>query len=176
MRVSKFEIIGMVLSVAVMAGALYAGQLRDASFRMQPETEAQTAQVVDATADNRAAARADALVAASPAGHMRDLVIDDILVGSGPTAAAGDRVTVHYIGTLQNGEQFANTYQAGEPFQFTLEQSQMIEGFTRGVEGMQVGGQRIVVVPPALGYGQEGEGVIPGGATLVFAIELLEIE
>ena len=77
---------------------------------------------------------------------------------------------------MQNGEQFANTYQAGEPFQFTLQQSQMIEGFTRGVEGMQVGGQRIVVVPPALGYGREGEGVIPGGATLVFAIELLEIE
>ena len=103
------------------------------------------------------------------------LRITDLEVGSGAEAIAGQTVTVHYRGTLTNGEQFDASYGRG-PFSFRLGGGQVIKGWDEGVAGMKVGGKRRLVIPPDLGYGSRGAGgVIPPDATLIFEVELLKV-
>lgn len=97
-------------------------------------------------------------------------------MGDGQEAKSGDRVQVHYRGTLENGRQFDASYDRGKPFVFNLGAGQVIQGWDQGVAGMRVGGKRRLTVPPELGYGARGfPPVIPPSATLVFEVELLEI-
>lgn len=104
------------------------------------------------------------------------LQINDIKVGEGAAAKAGDTVSVNYKGTLTDGTQFDSSYDRGEPFEFTLGQGNVIPGWDQGVVGMQIGGVRQLTIPPELGYGTQGAGdAIPPNATLVFEIELLAI-
>lgn len=104
------------------------------------------------------------------------LVIKDTEVGKGREALAGDKVVVHYKGTLQNGTVFDTSVGRG-PFEFVLGKRQVIPGWERGVVGMRVGGKRTLVVPPELGYGARGQPPkIPPRATLHFEIELLEVK
>lgn len=100
----------------------------------------------------------------------------DFSVGDGAEATSGDRVTVHYRGWLTNGTMFDASYDRGEPFTFRLGAGQVIKGWDEGVVGMRVGGERRLRIPPELGYGDRGTGPIPGGATLLFDVELLEVE
>lgn len=103
------------------------------------------------------------------------LEIVDIEVGSGVEAKNGDTLVVHYTGTLENGAEFDSS-EGGQPFQFTLGQGEVIEGWEQGVPGMRVGGLRQLTIPPELAYGEAGSGsVIPPNATLIFDVELLEI-
>ena len=100
----------------------------------------------------------------------------DVKVGTGTeTAALGDRLTVHYTGTLKDGTKFDSSVDKGKPFELTLGQN-LIEGWNQGIVGMKVGGKRKLVVPPALGYGAQDKGNIPPNSTLYFDIELLKIE
>ena len=107
----------------------------------------------------------------------------DLRAGTGTTAVAGKQVTVHYTGWLydakrpdQKGQEFDSSV-GREPFTFTLGARQVIPGWDRGVEGMKIGGQRRLVIPPDLAYGPSGAGgVIPPNATLVFDVELLKVE
>jgi len=105
----------------------------------------------------------------------------DLTVGNGDVAKAGDQVSVHYTGWLQNsdgskGRKFDSSKDRGQPFQFALGQGQVIKGWDEGVQGMKVGGVRELIIPPALGYGQRGAGgVIPPNATLIFEVELLRV-
>ncbi|MFO0956625.1 MAG: FKBP-type peptidyl-prolyl cis-trans isomerase [Isosphaeraceae bacterium] len=102
--------------------------------------------------------------------------IEDLQVGEGPEAKAGDRVSVHYVGTLTNGKKFDSSRDRGQPFQFQLGRGQVISGWDNGVAGMQVGGKRNLTIPPEEGYGSRGAGgVIPPNATLLFEVELLKI-
>lgn len=102
-------------------------------------------------------------------------VIDDV-VGHGKEAKAGDKVRVHYIGTLMNGKKFDSSRDHGTPFDFTLGSGGVIKGWDEGVVGMKVGGKRRLVIPQALGYGEAGSPPnIPPKAGLKFDIELLEI-
>jgi len=104
------------------------------------------------------------------------LQYEDLTVGDGATAQAGDSVSVHYTGWLTDGTKFDSSVDRGDPFKFHLGAGQVIPGWDEGVAGMRVGGKRKLVIPPELGYGGGGAGgVIPGGATLVFDVELLEI-
>ena len=106
---------------------------------------------------------------------MDQLQITDVKVGTGPAAKAGDKVTVNYVGTFADGRKFDSSYDRNQPFTFTLGASQVIQGWDQGVAGMQVGGERKLVVPPSLGYGPNDYGPIPGNSTLYFTVELLKI-
>ncbi len=111
---------------------------------------------------------------ASPSG-TGTLGIEDLVVGTGATAATGDTVTVHYVGTLQNGTKFDSSYDRSQPFAFRIGAGQVIAGWEQGLPGMRVGGRRRLTIPPSLAYGTSGYGPIPPNATLIFEIELLSI-
>ena len=101
----------------------------------------------------------------------------DLTPGTGDSPKAGQTVVVHYTGWLSDGTQFDSSLDRGEPFSFVLGEGSVIPGWEEGVATMQVGGKRQLVVPPDLGYGEQGAGnLIPPGATLVFEVELLEIK
>jgi len=100
----------------------------------------------------------------------------DIKVGDGETSAEGNKVTVHYTGWLTNSTMFDSSLERGEPFSLVLGKGQVIPGWDEGLTGMQVGGQRQLVIPADLAYGDHGAGnVIPPGATLIFEVELVEV-
>jgi FKBP-type peptidyl-prolyl cis-trans isomerase len=102
--------------------------------------------------------------------------IEDVTEGDGPLAKAGDRVSVHYDGTLADGSIFDSSRRRGKPFQFTLGAGQVIRGWDVGVDGMKVGGTRKLTIPPEEGYGARAIGPIPPNSTLNFVVELLGIE
>jgi FKBP-type peptidyl-prolyl cis-trans isomerase len=111
------------------------------------------------------------------------LVTQDVKVGAGPEAQRGRTVTVHYTGWLYDqakpegkGTKFDSSRDRNEPFSFTLGGGEVITGWDTGVAGMKVGGQRILTIPPGMGYGARGAGgVIPPNATLLFDVELLDV-
>jgi FKBP-type peptidyl-prolyl cis-trans isomerase FkpA len=103
------------------------------------------------------------------------LYVEEQEAGTGETASAGDRVSVHYAGWLPDGTQFDSSRQRA-PFDFVLGEGMVIQGWDEGVAGMREGGRRKLVIPPHLGYGPGGiGGVIPPNATLVFDVELLRV-
>ena len=104
------------------------------------------------------------------------LQIEEIKLGDGDSAAAGQFVSVHYTGWLTDGTKFDSSKDRNEPFDFPLGRRTVIAGWDEGVQGMRVGGVRKLTIPPQLGYGARGAGgVIPPNATLVFEVELLDI-
>ena len=111
------------------------------------------------------------------------LQYEDTKVGDGDEAKAGQRVQVHYTGWLhdptasnQRGKKFDSSKDRGQPFVFGLGQGQVIRGWDEGVQGMKVGGTRVLTIPAELGYGARGAGgAIPPNATLVFEVDLLGV-
>ena len=115
---------------------------------------------------------------------MSELVKEDIEAGDGSPINAGQIAVVHYTGWLHDpqaadgrGRSFDSSKSRGDPFEFSLGAGMVIQGWDEGVAGMQVGGTRILTIPPELGYGAYGAGgVIPPNATLVFEVELLDVQ
>jgi len=106
-----------------------------------------------------------------------DLVIEDLTVGTGKEAIKGTNVEVHYVGVAwSTGKQFDASWDRNEAFEFRLGAGQVIAGWDQGVAGMKVGGRRSLTIPAHLGYGNQGAGgVIKGGETLVFVVDLLNV-
>jgi FKBP-type peptidyl-prolyl cis-trans isomerase len=105
------------------------------------------------------------------------LQYQDVVTGTGPEATTGQVAVVHYTGWLTDGTKFDSSRDRGTPFSFPLGGGQVIAGWDQGVAGMKVGGRRKLLIPPDLGYGEMGSPpVIPASATLVFDVELLELQ
>jgi FKBP-type peptidyl-prolyl cis-trans isomerase len=177
---NKFELYAITASVFLMAMALYLNQSRNMLFNL-PTLDSSEEAVEPITVSGQTAslmqARADAYMkAADDKGNIKRMVIDDIKIGVGEEVKKGDMVAVHYKGTLQSGEEFDNSHKRGQTFEFKVGSGQVIKGWDEGLIGMKVGGHRVLVIPPEMAYGERGIGPIPGNATLVFAIELVEIK
>lgn len=111
------------------------------------------------------------------ASRKRELVMEDVVVGTGAQPKVGQTVVVHYTGTFEDGKKFDSSVDRGQPFRFTLGQGQVIKGWDIGVATMKIGGKRKLTIPGDLAYGPKGHAAgIPPNATLLFDVELLGIE
>ncbi len=102
--------------------------------------------------------------------------IEDLQKGTGPEVKNGDTILIHYNGTLSDGTKFDSSYDRGEPYETKIGVGDVIQGWDRGVVGMQVGGKRKLTIPPSLGYGAQAMGAIPPNSILIFEVELVEIK
>lgn len=113
----------------------------------------------------------------NPIQYDNGLVVQDVVVGDGAEAETGDTLNAHYVGALEDGTVFDESYGRGQPIQFVLGSGQLIQGWELGLVGMKEGGKRQLVIPPELGYGAQGAGnAIPPNATLLFEIELVSVQ
>jgi peptidylprolyl isomerase len=166
-----------LLTISVCAALLLAACGDDDSDSTSETTET-------AAAATEAQAAADVDTSTKPTVEVPDeepsgtLVVEDIVVGDGAEAKAGDLVTVQYVGVdYESGEEFDASWDRGEPFQFQLGGGQVIPGWDIGVEGMKVGGRRELIIPPDQAYGPAGSPPSIGpNATLVFVIDLLNVK
>jgi FKBP-type peptidyl-prolyl cis-trans isomerase len=173
--ITKYEAVGIFLSIAVMAIALSIIRFKTDTFLTEDIGGNDNSATVVVSGDE--SSLRDALTEnVTNDGTLTGLIIDDVKRGTGEEVQKGDTVSVNYIGTLRDGTQFDNSYVRGEPFSFTVGDGKVIEGWDKGVIGMQEGGERILVIPADMAYGNRQVGPIPPNSPLVFAIELLSIE
>jgi len=175
---NKFEVIGLSASVVFMVLALFLVQNKTNLLGGSQSAQTGGDDIITVGKDgNINSNRERALFEASDGKNsLNKMVIEDIKEGVGEAVKVGDKVTVHYVGTLQDGTEFDNSKKRGETFVFTVGEGKVIKGWEEGLVGMKVGGQRVLVIPPEKGYGGQAIGPIPPNSTLIFAIELFAIE
>lgn len=173
-NLNENEAISLFVALTVVA-VIFFGAFGN-PFEKTVATETGTDTVVIPDVENNPEAASAALLGATDAeGNITKLIIEDSKVGTGAVVKKGDTVTVHYVGALQNGTEFDNSLKRGAPITFRIGYGDVIQGWEEGLIGMKVGGQRVLVVPPSLGYGAEVNGPIPANSTLLFSISLIEI-
>lgn len=172
--INKYEAVGVFACVGLMSLALFFLRV-DTSMPLLSSLDSKTQRASVVVASDTESMPQSLSHSMNAFGDLAHIVVDDVVKGTGESVKKGDTVTVNYIGTLQDGQQFDNSYVKGTPFTFTVGDGKVIKGWDDGIVGMQKGGQRILVVPPEFAYGADAVGPIPAQATLVFAIELLEI-
>lgn len=161
---------GLLLALALVAAGCGGGE------------EARLRQVREAVAISEAVAEPEELTYAPSLNVAMDemrrlpegMLIHDLVVGEGDSVVQGRTTVVRYAGWLPDGTEFDSNL-GGEPFSFQVGRGDVIEGWDVGVVGMRVGGRRRLIIPPRLGYGDEGVGPIPPYATLVFVVEVLAV-
>ncbi len=163
--------IAVALAVIVAGGFLVLG-----TPAMNPFASADESMAVGTTTSLTATSTMDLSLAPNEE-LPTELVVTDVVVGSGPEAKPGDTVSVNYVGALPDGTVFDASANHGGPFTFPLGAGRVIQGWDQGVAGMKVGGKRRLVIPPNLGYGNQAVGgVIPANATLLFEVELVSVQ
>ncbi len=169
-----------LLAVAISVSLAACGDADESTGAAEPtsqacETQPPTAEPAESVStDLTERPEVPATDAAPPCG----LVISDVVVGTGTEAVDGSTVAVKYLGAFYGtGEEFDSSWSrsADETIPVPLGAGRVIPGFEQGIVGMQVGGRRMVTIPSDLGYGDEGRPPIPGGATLVFVLDLVEV-
>lgn len=140
------------------------------SFETLPENEISTS-----TESNSSTSPATNTVTETPENTVK-LQATDVKKGEGAEAVNGKSISVHYVGTLEDGTKFDSSRDRGTPFTFTLGAGEVIRGWDLGVAGMKVGGVRKLTIPAELAYGERAMGKIPANSTLLFEVELLGVE
>ena len=120
-----------------------------------------------------AGAIAAVIYAAWPAPGLK--IIDEV-VGTGKSPQTGSRITVNYVGTLENGSKFDSSYDRNQPYSFPIGKGKVIKGWDEGIMTMKEGGKRKLIIPPDMAYGAAGRPNIPPNSTLIFEVELLKVE
>jgi len=168
--------LGTVQLTRALAAAVLFGSLTMTACGQQDAATAESADAGDTTQSSEGTAEKMEVIT--------ELQITDVVQGEGATASAGQQVVVHYTGWLYDpaqtdskGEKFDSSVDRGDPFVFPLGAGRVIRGWDEGFAGMQIGGKRILIIPPDMAYGERGAGgVIPPNATLMFEVDLLEIK
>jgi FKBP-type peptidyl-prolyl cis-trans isomerase len=176
---TEAESISLFVALAVVASMFFA--VAGNPFAAQENTTETAAltpkasDIVFITDTDPVAAQETLRTATDGAGKLTKLVVQDTKVGEGAEVKKGDSVSVHYIGTLPDGSEFDNSLKRDSAFTFVVGAGNVIKGWDEGIVGMKVGGERILIIPPTMAYGDRGIGVIPPGSTLLFSITLLGI-
>jgi peptidylprolyl isomerase len=176
------NLIGLLAGIGILLlGAIWVSRNPVAQSATPPVTDALTpATPTPPTTPTPASAMCANQPAANTSykdADVKELIKEDVKVGTGTEAVSGKTVVVNYIGRLVSGKQFDASCDRGQPFDFPLGQSRVIQGWDQGVAGMKVGGQRRLIIPSSLGYGEGGAGAdIPPNAALIFDVELLEVK
>lgn len=131
--------------------------------------------MIDSKNDPDSATRA-LMAASDESGNVTELLIEDSKIGTGPEVKNGDTISVHYMGELRDGTRFDDSTLRGTPFTFTVGAGSVIEAWDKGVVGMRKGGERVLIAPPSMAYGERGLGAVPPNTTTLFSITLLEIK
>jgi peptidylprolyl isomerase len=171
--------LAIALIAALLALAGCGGDDNNTNDESTATPEAAATETATPSATETPAAPAKKPTVKVPKGKApKKLVVKDLKEGTGPAVQAGQTATVQYVGVnFKNGKQFDASWDRGEPFSFAVGGGQVIPGWDQGVEGMKVGGRRLLVVPPDLGYGPDGQPpVIEPNETLVFVVDLLAIQ
>jgi FKBP-type peptidyl-prolyl cis-trans isomerase len=170
---NKTALVTIFLVALAVGGGIYT-----LSTRSQNESQVLTNPSLDSVSGSNTGSTTGQTASDSPKlDTVEELKIEDIKTGTGAEAKAGNSVTVHYTGTLTDGTKFDSSLDRSEPFTFNLGAGDVIAGWDQGVAGMKVGGKRKLTIPSSMAYGDSGvPGAIPGGATLVFDVELLKVE
>jgi len=172
--------LALALALAFALGGCKESTTKTGTESGKSTTTTTSATTTPAAGDQKPAA-APALPGDPGSGNVHKLAsglqYDDLKVGSGKMAEPGMNVLVNYTGWLLDGTKFdSNLDHGGQPFKFQLGGGQVISGWDEGVKGMRIGGKRKLTIPPDMGYGKNGMGPIPPNATLVFDVELLDVQ
>lgn len=176
---NKYEVIGIFLSIIVMVLALSTIRFKSDVFALNDLVDSETQGAVVAVShegNDIVGERTKALLEASDSKELVRLVVDDVRIGKGEVVKSGDTLTVNYVGKTQDGIKFDSSYDRGAPYVFTIGAKKVIEGWEKGLIGMRVGGQRILVIPSEMAYGNRQVGSIAPNSALVFEVELLSLE